>query len=434
MEVLLAFGVAALSNVAVLLLLQRRYEPGLYRTVAMTYLGTLGLRYALAVYLWLTHGNGGVGTMFWGDSETYDFFGMTIAQGWADGANITSWSSTLEGRVNRGFIYVVAVVYYVFGHNTLLMQFLNGIIGALVPIAILDLALLLYDRKIAIRAMVLTAFFPQMIFWSSALYKDAAVMLCIAANMLLVLRLKQRFSSWNLLLYLASAVALVWLRFYIFYAVMAATVAGFLVGQRRGLLVGLLSQIGVVVSVLLLFLLTSVGQEVYVQNRFLSLETLNQSRMDLASADSGFAETADVSTISGALSVLPIGVAHLLFAPFPWTVTNLRQLLAIPDVLVWYALMPSLLRGFVSAIRYRLGQTVHILVFTTALTLAYGAFLGNVGTAYRQRTQIMMFYFIFIADGLTRRKFHEADSWQATEVDAIGDGTASVGSSPHFNS
>ncbi len=45
-----------------------------------------------------------------------------------------------------------------------------------------------------------------------------------------------------------------------------------------------------------------------------------------------------------------------------------------------------------------------ILVFTTALTLAYGAFLGNVGTAYRQRTQIMMFYFLFVADGLHRKR------------------------------
>jgi hypothetical protein len=44
-----------------------------------------------------------------------------------------------------------------------------------------------------------------------------------------------------------------------------------------------------------------------------------------------------------------------------------------------------------------------ILVFTTALTLAYGAFLGNAGTAYRQRTQIMMFYFLFAADGIHSR-------------------------------
>jgi activator of 2-hydroxyglutaryl-CoA dehydratase len=33
------------------------------------------------------------------------------------------------------------------------------------------------------------------------------------------------------------------------------------------------------------------------------------------------------------------------------------------------------------------------------LTLAYSIFQGNVGTAYRQRSQILVFYFIFVAVG-----------------------------------
>jgi len=82
---------------------------------------------------------------------------------------------------------------------------------------------------------------------------------------------------------------------------------------------------------------------------------------------------------------------------------GLRQALALPDVLLWYALVPSLIRGVV-ACRRRLRQTIPILVFTASLTLAYGTFLGNVGTAYRQRTQVMMFYFLFAADGLHRRR------------------------------
>jgi ABC-type Fe3+ transport system permease subunit len=38
-------------------------------------------------------------------------------------------------------------------------------------------------------------------------------------------------------------------------------------------------------------------------------------------------------------------------------------------------------------------------LFTTMLTLAYSIFQGNVGTAYRQRSQILIFYFIFVAVG-----------------------------------
>ena len=230
-------------------------------------------------------------------------------------------------------------------------------------------------------------------------------MLCIAINILATLRMKQRFTAFDLGFYLATASALIFLRFYIFYTIVASTLVSFLIGQRRGLVFGFVSQVALILGVIVLFLSTSVGQEMVQQARFLDLEQLQQSRDDLAHrAETGFAADVDISTLPGLIRFLPIGVAYLLFSPFPWTVSNLRQLLAMPDVLIWYALVPSLVRGLASAIRHRLAQTMPILLFTTALTLAYGAFLGNAGTAYRQRTQIMMFYFLFIADGMHRKR------------------------------
>jgi len=405
MDAIVALAVTVVLNAAVILFLQRRYEPGLLRLVVRTYLATLALRYLLAVVLWLNHTNYGFAMMFWGDSGTYDAMGAAVAHGWSDGTTFSSWTTTLEGKANRGFIYFVAVIYYVFGQNTLLVQFVNGVIGSLVPIVILEIGLLLYNRKVATRAMLFTAFFPQMLFWSSALYKDPAVMLCISVNILVTLRMKSRFTTLNLAAYLATAGALVFLRFYIFYTVVAATLVGFLIGQRRGLLFGLFSQIVLVLSVIVLLLSTSVGQEMIQQARFLDLEQLQLSRDDLArSAETGFATDADVSTLPGLIRFLPVGIVYLLFSPFPWTVSSLRQLLAMPDVLVWYALVPSLIRGLGSAVRHRLAQTMPILLFTTALTIAYGAFLGNAGTAYRQRTQIMMFYFLFVADGMYQKR------------------------------
>jgi hypothetical protein len=170
MSLIVAIAVAMILNLLILLVLQKRYDPVLYRVVALTYLGTVLLRYALATYMWLNHADGHFSLALWGDSETYDVFGAAVADSWSHGTSTTSWTSTVEGKVNRGFIYFVAFVYYLFGRNVILVQFLNGIIGALTPIAILELGLLLYNRRVATTAMLLTAFFPQMIFWSAALY------------------------------------------------------------------------------------------------------------------------------------------------------------------------------------------------------------------------------------------------------------------------
>ena len=318
MDILVAFFVATGLNAVIVAFLRNRYEHSLSRFVVKVYLSTLTLRYLLAIVFWLNHTNYGFATMFWGDSGTYDALGATVAQGWSDGTTFSSWTSTLEGSANRGFIYFVAAVYYVFGHNPLLVQFINGIIGSLVPVVILEIGLLLYDRKVATRAMLFTAFFPQMLFWSSAIYKDAAVMLCIALNILSTLRMKRSFSTVDLGLYLASAGALAFLRFYIFYTIVAATLIGFFIGQRRGLVFGLVTQLVLVSGVIVLLLSTSVGQEMVQQARFLDLETLQLSRDDLARrAETGFAADADVSTLPGLIRFLPIGVAYLLFSPFP---------------------------------------------------------------------------------------------------------------------
>ncbi|HST51424.1 MAG TPA: hypothetical protein VLJ61_05375, partial [Pyrinomonadaceae bacterium] len=54
-----------------------------------------------------------------------------------------------------------------------------------------------------------------------------------------------------------------------------------------------------------------------------------------------------------------------------------------------------------------------ILIFTTMLTLAYSIFQGNVGTAYRQRSQILVFYFIFVAVGAILLKERREDRERA---------------------
>jgi hypothetical protein len=92
-------------------------------------------------------------------------------------------------------------------------------------------------------------------------------------------------------------------------------------------------------------------------------------------------------------------MVYLLFAPFPWQVANLRQSITIPEMIVWWASFPLLVIGIWFTLKYRLRRALPIVLFTTMLTLAYSVFQGNVGTAYRQRSQILVFYFIFVAVG-----------------------------------
>ncbi|HVQ55694.1 MAG TPA: hypothetical protein VMS29_02970, partial [Pyrinomonadaceae bacterium] len=144
--------------------------------------------------------------------------------------------------------------------------------------------------------------------------------------------------------------------------------------------------------------------------RFGNLESIQRSRLDLAKrGESGFGEDVDVSTNEGAISALPLGFAYLMFAPFPWQATSLRQAIALPEVLLWWLMMPLLITGIIYTVRHRLREAFPVLIFSLMLTLAYSIFQGNVGTAYRQRTQIQVFLFMFIAVGWVLRKERKED-------------------------
>jgi 4-amino-4-deoxy-L-arabinose transferase-like glycosyltransferase len=297
-----------------------------------------------------------------------------------------------------GWVYFVGAVYYVFGRNQLMVQLLNGLMGGITVLVIYAIAAKLFDRSSARWAALFMAFFPQMVFWSTGMYKDPPILLCIAVAMYAVVGLRERLSIPIVGMFVVAEVALITLRFYIAYFVAFAALATFVFGQRRGV-VRMVFTYALLGALLFGALNVAVKQETLEQQAtYMNLERLQITRGDQAMwGSSGFGQEYDVSTPAGALATLPIGLTYLLFAPFPWAISGLRQALVVPETLVWYALMPAFVRGLRLGLKRQFRAILPIVVFATSLTFAYALVQGNVGTAYRQRTQVTMFFLIFMA-------------------------------------
>jgi hypothetical protein len=392
---------AVLSTIAVPIVLKNSNNKPF---VSKLFFYGLGIRILVGTTIYLTGASG----FFGGDAITYDFRAGYIVDYWHGLIQIATpeiirWTATSGS--GWGMHYLVASIYFVFGKNLLAAQALCWVFGALIGPAVYICAHMMYkNSQVAKFAGIMTAFFPAFVIWSSQLMKDGLVIFLLVVVIVTVLRLQEKFSAGALAVLVLAMFGILSLRFYIFYMVGIAVVGSFIIGLsnspgaifRR---TAVLLLMGVGLTYLGVIRTATVDLE-----QFGSLESVQRSRLDLSRAGSGFGEDLDVSTTEGAISALPVGFAYLMFAPFPWQAANLRQAITLPEVLLWWAMLPLMIIGIIYTIRHRLREAFPALLFSLMLTLAYSLFQGNVGTAYRQRTQIQVFLFMFIAVGWVLRK------------------------------
>jgi 4-amino-4-deoxy-L-arabinose transferase-like glycosyltransferase len=341
---------------------------------------------------------------FGGDAFTYDYHGILYKRFWTGELSYGYYDRLLGIYVHRnwGMGYTVGAIYMLVGRNMLAVQFFNAVVGgATAPIIFLCARHIFQNMRVAKLATLCVAFYPSLVLWSSQGLKDGPIVFLLALSMLATLRLGERFNAKYVAVMLFALYGLLSFRFYIFYMTAAAVCGAFVIGMRPQTTRNLLRQFTIVlamgVGLTYMGVLRTAGDQF---DTYADLEAVQRSRADLVrSANTGFGQDVDVSTAAGALSVVPLGMTYLLLAPFPWQLASLRQSITLPEMIVWWASFPLLLMGIWFTLKYRLRQALPILLFTTMLTLAYSIFQGNVGTAYRQRSQLLVFYFIFVAVG-----------------------------------
>jgi hypothetical protein len=342
---------------------------------------------------------------FGGDAITYDFYGNAQVLGWAG----DKYYQLLANRFVRsgegsgwGMVYLVGAVYAIIGRNMLAVQLMNAVFGAASAVVVYLCAQQVFQNsRVARIASIAVAFYPSLVLWSAQGLKDGPIVFFLAIAILSTLRLGEKLTVKYILILLGALIALLALRFYVFYMICVAIGGAFLIGMQQVTATSFARQFSAVVLLGLALTYVGVTRSASMQFEQYNLQRLQVSRLDQArSAESGFGRDVDVSSTSGALSTMPLGVVYLLFAPFPWQITSLRQSITLPEMIIWWASFPLLVLGLWFTLKYRLRMASPILIFTAMLTLAYSVFQGNVGTAYRQRAQVLVFYFIFVAVGL----------------------------------
>ncbi len=385
----------ALSIIAIALIRSFKTKLNTQEFLISVFLGGLFVRVVVASIIYGLELQDNMGP----DANYYDFMGNKIAEYWHGTGQLPKMNTLTSGW---GMHYFVGVIYFVVGQNPLAGQLVVGVFGAFTSVIGFFCARDIFNNeRVAKYSALFIAFFPSMIIWTSQLLKDGLIIFLLLLIFLAAMRLQKKFNYLSVIILFLSFGALFSLRFYVFFIVIGAVVGGFALSRNSsGSNIAKRFAVCVIIGVAFAFAgVWNVSQEQ--TDMYFNLDQIQRSREFAAdAANSGFSEEIDVRTTEGVLTAIPLGLVTLYLAPFPWQVTNITQLLTMPEMFVWWLSLPLIISGVIYSIKNKFREALPILFFTLVLSLSYSIYQGNLGTLYRQRAQIQVLLLIFASVGV----------------------------------
>ncbi|MBV9126174.1 MAG: glycosyltransferase family 39 protein [Planctomycetes bacterium] len=371
---------------------------------------SFGLRFGTGMIAWFL-------TVFFGfsfleDALAYENIAGMVAQDWSEGKQ-SAWlerEMTTGGKEPWALITLFAVLYFFTGGIQLLPLVIAFycLITAWTPVLTYRITRQLGGSPRAARISGwLVTLSPAFAFWSGALYKEGLILLVLNFAVYHGLRLQGKW-RWQSLLFLGLCLgALCGLRFYLVAFLGPALILGLLLGRKQPN-AGPTGSWVLLRQIMLVSILLGIGMGLGFTDRLQQsipldlqegLTQIETSRRDLATYQSGYLPDVRITTPEEALAFLPVGLAYFLTVPLPWHWGALRQNLAIPDTLFWVLLYPVILVGIRRAWSRNFRGTVPLIAFTVAISCFYALFIGNIGTAYRERIQVWLLWAPFAGMG-----------------------------------
>jgi len=397
---LLVFFIGLFTGIAFFVLSKeddRNFLAGLFFTAFLTRIIASVFLYNFALLFNIGH----FGHL--GDGHGYSESGYSILQLWRSGIRdvdiITKSVLSASHSGNLGsYDFWNAIVYFVTGKSPVSLMFINCSVSSLTIFPIYYITKQFSSRKSAIVAAFLTAFWPSIFMWSIQNLKESLNIFLITILIWAVVQLKIKFRFYLLFLIALSSIALKELRlvsFLVFYAVIfPVSLILFLWKKNR---------------VLFIFLLLLAGAGlVVVINSYLNsslLEYINYARTVRAFGKTAFLSNLDISNPISFIFFTPIALLVAWLAPFPWQVGSMSQITAMPEMLLYYLLLPAMFFGWRFIMRHKIGEGGIIIVYIFIMMIVLAFIEGNIGTLFRHRAMVLPLMFILIGIGHEKIKF-----------------------------
>jgi 4-amino-4-deoxy-L-arabinose transferase-like glycosyltransferase len=351
---------------------------------------------------------------FFGDGHAYVYNGNAIADMWAMGLRdfdyVSSYILKVSGSGTLGsYDFWNAFVLFFSERNAISLVYINSLASSLAVIFVYYMADQLYDKRAARIAALLTAFWPSMFIWSIQNFKEPITIFLIVALFWAVLKIKAGFKFHLLVIIILLSMALKEFRgiaFFIFYAVvLPISLIVPLFNKHRAMFI-FLAIIAVAAIILYINYVRHdlVGLITFSPGKtedFSLLRWIYERRSERAYGNTALLTNFNTSNPFSLVFFIPMALLIGCFGPFPWQSASFTQIAAIPEMLIYYLLMPAVFLGIKYLFKNKTGESGIIIIFVVVMMMVLAIIEGNLGTLFRHRAMVLPFLFILAAIGIS---------------------------------
>ena len=329
------------------------------------------------------------------------------AEGFLSDPNMLNYSGNIAI-----YDFFTSYVYSITGYSPLSLFFISSLAGSIAALFIYLIAKELFSERVARISAFFAFFWPSFILWSTQNLKDSMIAMFVFILLWSLFYAYRHLAPGFLLLSMVSVLALSKIGMpYI------AIIASMIVFASLFLTINYLFKSKLVTLVILFFLCAVfcifLGNKVleftfeksaYVMNQGSLWEFLDYQRSVRAYGKLQFLRGTDISSAGKAIFFTPLGLLLAIFAPFPWQMGSIMQIMAIPETILFYILAPLTIKGIVFGYRKRLNHSFLLLSIIAGLLLFLALVEGNSGTMFRHRAIAFYLIFIFTSMGISLKK------------------------------
>lgn len=335
-----------------------------------------------------------------GDEVTYDRVGSEIAQAWQKEYNL------LTDIPSPGVTYLYAIIYFIFGHNVLIVRIFNSFIGALIPVFTYMIAKDAYvDDKVAKTSSILISFLPMLLLYSITQLKEVHVIFVLTFVIWGLIKLRRKFNGFLMIIAILACVYLMLLRTPYGLVLLVSAVIYMVISylQDGRPVKAVACSMFVILLVWLLYARLGYG----LLGRGL-VDNINVYvfRYRYEVGVSNILYSAFMSW--GKIPLIPLYMLVSLLMPYPlwlffnpiYKVTSFSAFFDLIGAIAWYALIPFSAYGFLSSLKNRNSEKLLLCLISLSIILLLAISGQGLITAGRHKDSVMSFLMIFAGAGI----------------------------------